>query len=73
MQKEETWLTYREIPVFFIHCNKGKLSDCISFNVLHTWREYVWVEADVETCVADGTHCLACIQDHLLTFGVCCE
>lgn len=58
---------------FLIHCNKGKLSDCISFNVLHTWREYVWVEADVETCVADGTHCLACIQDHLLTFGVCCE
>lgn len=41
--------------------------------ILRTWREYVWVEADVETCVADGTHCLACIQDHLLTFGVCYE
>lgn len=38
-----------------------------------TWREYVWVEADIETRVADGTHCLACIQDHLSTFAVCCE
>lgn len=40
---------------------------------MRTWREYVWVEADVETGVADGTHGLARVQDDLSAFGVCCD
>lgn len=55
-----------ENPVFSSMLTKGDY-------LLRTWREYVWVEADVETRVADGTDCLACIQNHLLTFGVCWE
>lgn len=49
---------------------RGENTDCICSNALPTWREYVWVEADIETRVADGTHGLARIQDHLSTFGI---
>lgn len=36
-----------------------------------TWGEDIRVEADIESCVADGAHCLTGIQDHFTAFGVC--
>lgn len=38
-----------------------------------TWRKDIWVEADVEGGVADGTHGLAGIEDHLSAFRVLME
>lgn len=37
----------------------------------HTWREDIWVEADIESSVADGAHCFTGIQDHFTAFGIC--
>lgn len=40
-------------------------------NICHTWREDIWVEANVERGVADGAHGFTGVEDHLSTFGVC--
>ena len=36
-----------------------------------TWREDVWIEADIKRCVADGANGLAGVEDHFTAFGVC--
>lgn len=40
-------------------------------HVALTWREDVWVEANVERRVANGADCLAGVEDNLAAFGIC--
>lgn len=37
----------------------------------YTWREDIWIEANVERAVADGAHSFTGVEDHLSTFRVC--
>lgn len=50
---------------------KTNHNPCTKLNICHTWREDIWVEANVERGVADGAHGFTGVEDHLSTFGVC--
>jgi len=49
------------------YCQKDKSHK----KIYYTWREDIWIEANVERGVADRAYSFTGVEDHLSAFRVC--